>query len=66
MPRKRLELLQGCPHNDLNVARIPFRHPGISILLYKNFARFVKTNAQILPSLRLILRRTMQQRVNFS
>ena len=28
MPGKRLELLQGFPHNDLNVARIPFRHPG--------------------------------------
>ena len=30
MPGKRLELLQGCPHNDLNVTRIPFRHPGMS------------------------------------
>jgi len=29
MPGKRLELLQGCPHNDLNVTRIPFRHPGM-------------------------------------
>jgi len=31
MPGKRLELSQGCPHNDLNVTRIPFRHPGLFV-----------------------------------
>ena len=37
MPGKRLELSQGCPHNDLNVTRIPFRHPGLFGSIIQNF-----------------------------